>query len=178
MALTPEDGSGVPGADALITLEFCTTFCEGQGLTGWTDNPRSPADDDEAAIRRASTWLSNAWTWKGTRTHGRDQGQAFPRDDLTDGEGEDVGNDEVPIEIQQACAIAAAYERANPGGLSPAVTMTDRIKREKIDVLETEYFAAPQTAAASRPELTQVMDLIGGFLKATSSSLAGRAVRV
>ncbi len=178
MALTVENGTGVAGADALITVEFCTAYCEDHGLTDWTGAVHSPADDDEAAIRRASTWMSNAWTYKGTRTHGRAQGQAFPRESLTDGEGADIPNNEVPVEIQQATAIAAAYERANPGGLSPSVTMVDRVKRERVDVIDTEYFAAPQTAAAARPELTLVMDLIGGLLATGSSnSLVGRAVR-
>lgn len=177
MTLTVEDGTGLANADAFVSLEDCDDYCTAQGLTDWTSATRSPADDDEAAIRRATTWLSNSFTWKGSRVNGRAQALAWPREDVVDDEGEDVAEDEVPIEVEQATCIAAAYERANPGGLTPSVTMVDRVKREKVDVIEVEYAVAPMSAEAARPTLTLVLDMIAGLLAGAQNPLVGTAVR-
>lgn len=168
---------GAADADAFMSVEDCTTFCEARGLTDWTSAARSPADEDEAAIRRATAWLSSAFTWKGSRTNGRTQALAWPREDVEDAEGEEVASDEVPTEIVQACCIAAAYERANPGGLTPNVNLTERVKREKVGPIETEYASVAMSADASRPVLTQVLDVISGLLSSGSNALVGRVVR-
>lgn len=177
MALTVEDGTGLAAADAFVSVADCTTYCTDHGLTDWTGAERSPPEDDEAAIRRATAWLSNAFTWKGYRLNGRSQALAWPRTGVEDDEGEDVASDEVPVEIVQACCAAAAYERANPGGLNPAVTMTDRVRRERVGPLEVEYAASSMTADAARPILTQVMDMVGGLLSTSSNALVGTLVR-
>lgn len=176
MALTVETGAGLADADAFVSVADCTTFCEARGLTGWTERTSDP-DADEAAIRRATAWLSSAFTWKGSRTNGRDQALAWPREDVEDGEGEEVPSDELPVEIVQACCVAAAYERANPGGLTPNVTLTNRVKSKGIGPLRKEYFAAPMSADAVRPVLTQVRDIVSGLLATGSNGLSGRVVR-
>lgn len=178
MALEVEDGTGLANADAFVSVEGCTEYCEAHGLAGWTEVPRSPAADDEAAIRRATSWLSNSFTWQGAKLKGRGQGQAFPRIGVIDEEGNDVPSTEVPIEIVQACCIAAAYERENPGGLTPNVSLIDRVKSEQVASIKVEYVTPPSTADASRPVLLAVVDVISGLLSTTTSSLAGRAVRV
>lgn len=175
MALVVETGAGLSNADAFVSVADCTTYCTNQGLTGWGST--RDADLDEAAIRRATTWLSNSFTWKGSKLNGRAQALAWPRTDVEDEEGEDVASDEVPAEIVTACCIAASYERANPGGLSPNVTLHNRVKSKGIGPLRKEFFAAPLTADAMRPILTQVTDLISGLQAAGSSSLVGRVVR-
>lgn len=175
MALIVEDGTGKADADAFVSVADCTTYCAAQGLSGWGST--RDAGLDEAAIRRATTWLSNSFTWKGYKLNGRSQALAWPRTDAEDEEGEEVASDEVPAEIVQACCIAASYERANPGGLSPNVTLTDRVKREKIGPIETEYASAAMTADAQRPVLTLVLDVVSGLQAAGSNSLVGRAVR-
>lgn len=175
--LIVEDGTGLADANAFASLETVDDYCTAHGLTDWTGESRSPSDDDEAAIRRATTWLSNSFSWKGYKLNGRTQALAWPRTDVEDEEGEDVASDEVPAEIAQACCIAAAYERANPGGLTPSVVMTDRVKRERIASIEVEYASTSNSADAARPVLVLVMDLISGLLSAGSNSLVGTVVR-
>lgn len=175
MTLTVTPGS--PDADAFVSVEDCTAFCAAQGLTDWTGAARSPADDDEAAIRRATRWLSTAFGWKGARTNGRSQALAHPRIDLTDGEGEEIPSDEIAIEVVQACCIAAAAERANPGLLSPAVDLSARIKSETVGPISVEYAAIPNQAELSRPVLLAVGDLIGGLLAGGTNALVGTAIR-
>lgn len=177
MALTVEDGAGNAAADAFVSLEACDAYCIAHGLADWTGATRSPPEDDEAAIRRATAWLSGAFTWKGSKLNGRSQALAWPRVNVTDEEWNEVASDTVPVEIVQACCIAAAYERANPGGLSPAVTIGNRVKSKGVGPLRKEYFAAPMTPEAMRPVLTRVRDVIGGLLSDSSNSLVGRVVR-
>src|SRR5690606_8275036 len=116
MALTVEDGTGKADADAFVSVDDCAAYCADNGLTAWDDGD---ADTWEPAIRRATSWLSTAFTWKGCRANGRSQALAWPRADAEDGEGEAIPADEVPVEIVQACCEAAVYELANPGLLSP-----------------------------------------------------------
>ena len=177
MTLTVEDGTGLAGADAFVSLADCTTYCTAHGLTDWTGQPSSPPDLKEAAIRRATSHLSNAFTWKGYRLNGRSQALAWPRAGVRDQEGEDVASDEVPVEIVQACCEIAARELTTPGFMTPDVTLTDRVKREKVGPIETEYAATPLTAEAAKPIVSLVNDLIGGLLATSSSSLVGTAVR-
>lgn len=176
MALTVETGAGLADADAFVSVADCTTFCEARGLNGWTERTSDP-DADEAAIRRATAWLSSAFTWKGYKLNGRLQALAWPRTDVVDEEDEDVASDEIPAEIVQACCIAAAYERANPGGLTPNVTLTDRVKSEQIGPIRTEYASTSMTADAARPVLTMVLDVVSGLVAVGSNSLSGRVVR-
>lgn len=177
MTLTVEDGTGLAAADAFVSVEDCDTYCTAHGLTDWTDATSDP-DADEAAIRRATTWLSTAFKWSGTKLNGRAQALAWPRVDATDGDGEDIETDEVPAEIVEATCIAAAYERANPGGLAPAVVMADRVKREKVGSLEVEYAGVANTPDAARPVLTRVLDLVDGLIGGGVVAYAGRAVRI
>jgi hypothetical protein len=172
MTLTVEDGTGKANADAFVSLTDCATYCTNHGLTFiGTDTAK------EAAIRRATTYLSQGFSWKGAKLNGRSQALAWPRTDATDGEGDDVDDDEVPAEVVSACCEVAVRELANPGVTSPDVTMTERVRSEAVGPLRTEYAAVPATADAARPVLTLVMDLIGGLLSASSNPLVGSAVR-
>lgn len=172
MALIVEDGTGKADADALSSAAAVAAYAEARGLTFTGDDAAL-----DAAIRRATAYLSASFIWKGERLRGREQALAWPRVCVEDREGWPVPADSVPPEIAQACAELAVYELANPGGLSPAVDQTARVKREKVGPLETEYFDAPLSAEAARPVLTLVNDLVGGLLASGTSAYSGRAVR-
>lgn len=175
MTLTVTPGSAT--ADAFVSLADCDAFCTAQGLTGWTSLAESPPEPREAAIRRATTYLSNAFTWKGTRTNGRAQALAWPRIDVEDAEGEEVGSDAIPVEIVQACCYVAAAEAATPGVMNPTVDLTARVKREKVGPIETEYASVANQAELARPVLLAIGDLIGGLIAGGTNSLVGTAIR-
>jgi len=176
MALTTTPGSET--ADSFATLAACDAYCEAQGLTDWTSVADSPADPKEAALRRATAFLSSAFTWKGTRTNGRSQALAWPRTDVEDGEGEAVASDDIPVEIIQATCLVAAKEVASPGYMNPAVVLADRVKRERVGPIEVEYLGGAMTPEASRPILMQLDDLVSGLVAAgNGGGLAGSAVR-
>lgn len=175
MALTTTPGAS--DADAFVSVADCDTYCAAHGLTGWTGAADSPADVKEAAIRRATAYLSNAFSWKGWKTNARAQALAWPRADVEDDEGNDVASDAIPVEIIQACCHIAAAEVAAPGVMNPTVDLTARVKREKIGPIETEYAGVANQAELSRPVLLVVGDLVGGLIAGGTNALVGTAVR-
>lgn len=80
----------------------------------------------------------------GTKAGGRSQEEEWPRDNAKDTEGNDIPNDEVPREAEYATYEAALRELVNPGSLSPDYVAAERVKREKVDVIEVEYFDQPK----------------------------------
>jgi hypothetical protein len=170
MALIVTPGAG--NADAFVEVADVTAYAAAHGLT-WV----ATTSVAEPAIRRATIALSTGFHWKGYRTSGRAQSLAWPRTDVEDAEGETVNPDSIPAEIFAACCEMAVYEQASPGGLSPTVILTDRVKRERIGQIETEYASSAMTAEAARPILTRVNDLISGLLAGSNNPLVGTAAR-
>ena len=168
MALTVEDGTGLADADAYISLADAEAYYLDFNGTAWTGDDA----DKEAAIRRGARYLDGL-RWKGVRTQKRAQALAWPRYGATDCDGTLIPSGEVPIEVEQANALLAFYELANPGSLDPTVTIATLAKREKVDVIEVEYRGSAPTVQNSRPVVTAAMDLIRcltlgggqGFLK-------------
>lgn len=175
MALTVETGSGSSSADALDTLANVDAYHTARGNTAWTG-----ADAlKEAAIRRASAFLSSSFTWQGLRTHGRDQSLAWPRSGVVDREGYGILSDTIPIEVRQAVAEIALRELVTPGSMTPDFSANALAKREKVGEIEVEYALADLSPAAARPVLLIVNDLIGQFLAkgSASASITGLTYR-
>lgn len=175
MAITVEDGTGLPNADALISVAYADSYHTTRGNTTWTGTDA----DKEKAIVRATFYLTDSFDWLGNKVNARSQALAFPRYGLTDEEGYAVASDAVPDEIQRACAELALRELVTPGTLTPDVTAGDAVKREKIGQIEVEYVSSRTDAASQRPQISIVGPLIKPFLNggATSNRLVGRTVR-
>lgn len=176
MALVVETGTGEADSDAFVSLAYVDDYAADNGLATWSAAASSPADDKEAAIRRATRYLSTAFAWKGTKTNGRSQVLAFPRTDCTDGEGEEIGTDEIPVEIMRACCELAERELATPGYCTPDVVIADRVRNERVGPVSVEY-APSFSAEASRPAILIVQDIVGGLLAGSSNLLVGSAAR-
>jgi hypothetical protein len=175
MALVTTPGSA--SADSFASLAECEAYCLAQGLTDWTGAADSPAEPKEAALRRATAFLSNSFTWKGAKANGRSQALAWPRTDVEDEEGDEVDAETIPVEIVQATCIIAVRELVTPGYMNPAVVMTDRVKSERVGPLAVEYQTTSFGPEAARPVLLQVNDLVGGLVSTTGSAIVGSALR-
>ncbi|MGH8034022.1 MAG: DnaT-like ssDNA-binding protein [Lysobacterales bacterium] len=164
MALVAETGECVPTANAFVTRDELIAYAADY-------QPSVTVPDDtttDAAILRASAWLSSYPDWDGSLSCGRGlQGLAWPRSGVQDCNGEDVEDDVVPPEVMLATYIAALAELATPGLLAPTITPGAQQKRVKVDVIEVEYITPvdqgvggvyPETAL--RPVLTAVRDLL------------------
>lgn len=169
MALTVETGSCVANADAFVSRADFAAYVAAYR----PDLSASVAADDDAtdaAIRRASAWLSTYPDWEGEPTCGRgNQGLALPRKGLTDCNDEEVADDAIPDEVKQATYIASLAELASPGILAPTITPGKQTKREKVDVIEVEYMTPKDQGSfdgttdptvSLRPVLTAIQDLL------------------
>lgn len=181
MALVPEDGTGLANANALASLTYCNTYHSDRGTSTWTGDDA----DKEAAIVRATAYLSEKYDWMGYRLKGRQdsegaQALAWPRQGVIDQEGIYVNTDEIPIEVQKATAELALYELVNPGALDPTYTASGVIKSVKAGPVSVTFENDQTHSGSIRPVLLRVNDLIGQFLKTSSSGnrLSGTSIRV
>jgi hypothetical protein len=180
MALIVEDGTGKADAQSFVSVSEADTYHEGLGNTGW-DSPNGESastEDKEKALRRASRFLSDSFKWKGYPVNGRDQNLAWPRFYVSDDEDYGIDSDEIPIEVKRATYEIALLELVTPGTMTPTVTESQRVKREKVGPLEVEYLATRTDAWADRPVVTKVIDMISPLLRAGARNrLVGKAVR-
>ncbi|WP_426126315.1 DnaT-like ssDNA-binding protein [Pararhizobium sp. PWRC1-1] len=107
--------------------------------------------------------------FSGTRTGGYQQERAWGRKGASTYYGEAIPTGEIPVAIVNASYEAAFLELTNPGSLSPVVTGSSTVKREKIGQLEVEYAASSSTSIAdlvamATPVVTTIEGLLWPFL--------------
>lgn len=173
MALIIEDGTGLSNADSFVSIADADAYHAAIGNSTWTGTD----EVKEQALRRASRFLSDSFKWKGYPVRGRDQSLAWPRFYVEDSEGYGIDSDEIPSEITKATNELALLELITPGTMTPTVTLSERVKREKVGPLEVEYLNAGVDAWADRPVVTKVIDLVGGLLRPGGSRLQGQSFR-
>ncbi|MBU2233182.1 MAG: hypothetical protein KKG69_18100 [Alphaproteobacteria bacterium] len=92
------------------------------------------------------------------------QERAYPRTGAT-AYGSAVASDVIPTAIINASYAAAWHEASNPGSLAVAATASRAVKRKKIDVIETEFFAGSGNVAADATvRISAVEGLVAPFL--------------
>lgn len=178
MSLVVEDGTGRPDADAFASREHVTAYHALRGNADWAD-PSHTDEDRDAAIRRATFFLSDGYPWLGLRRWGRQQRLAWPRLDVRDAEGWDVPANVVPREVQDATAEVALRELLFPRSMAPEVVFADRVKRERVEgAVEVEYELS-DSAEDSRPRLLVVDQLLASLVGARGgASLSGISCRI
>lgn len=107
--------------------------------------------------------------FSGKRTGGYQQERAWGRTGASTYYGEAIPSGEIPVAIVNASYEAAFLELTNPGSLSPVVTGSATVKREKIGQLEVEYAASSSTSIAdlvamATPIVTTIEGLLWPFL--------------
>lgn len=103
----------------------------------------------------------------GVKATGRDQLLAWGRIGACDIDGTPIPDGVVPIEVEHATYEAALRELVQPGYLSPDYVPAQVIKREKVDVLETEYMGASGgTENPQQPVATLIRNIIAPLLVA------------
>lgn len=163
MALIPEDGTCVADANAFVTRAV---------FLAWAADYRPDLDVSDtaavdAAIIRASSWLSTFPDWEGRRTCGRNQGLSWPRENVTDCDGNTIPDDVVPLEVQQATNAASVVELTAANSLTPVITPGQQVKRVKVDVIEQEFMTPVEQGIGDedpldtlRPMVAQVLDYL------------------
>lgn len=164
MALTVETGQIISGAESYVSAADATTYHAARGNAAWTGTDAVK----EAALLKAAAYLDGHYCnrFKGTKYQPLDQNMQWPRIEVViDGFVLDV--DVIPQRLKDAqCELALIALSAD---LAPNVAAG--IKREKVDVLETEYFAG---APAGTTVYTAVNNLLADLLKPLNSTDAVR----
>lgn len=126
--------------------------------------------EKDAAMQRGSLAIDRYERFfSGTRTGGYSQERAWGRTGATTYYGEAIPPGEIPVAIINASFEAAFLELTNPGSLSPVITGSSTVKREKVGQLEVEYAAASSTSvtdmiAMATPVVTVIEGLLWPFL--------------
>lgn len=157
MALIIYDGTNPTTAEALASVTDCSTFAAayyGHSLSG------SDADK-EAAIRRANAYMMSL-PWVDSPTYGLEQTVPFPRG----------GSDKIPWQVVSAQHKFARAEFIKLNALSPNVSASEQVTREKVGPLEVEY-AEPKSADAAQVLVTDALRDLKPFLKPTALAQMG-----
>lgn len=156
MALTIEDGSGVPGANSYVSVAEIKSFNEARGIS----LPADDADIEKLAVEAFDYVESYRSQLQGKKTNPDpdEQSAQWPRSGVVI-DGWTVPTIRIPTELKNAQCRAASYAYSD-GPLMPSQTGAGVVK-EKIDVLEVQY-AEPQATGGlpvtpSFPEVDNYM---------------------
>lgn len=170
MALTVEDGSGVTGADAYISLADAEALYLSRNGTAWSGTDTLK----EAAIRRATSFVDSL-RFVGSPVGKRAQALQWPREDATDRNGFDIAEDELPEEVETATGILAFVELETPGALTPEIDRTGLVKSETVGPISVEYIGNPATIDYQRITITAAMDILEPLIVGRGTQFLGRA---
>lgn len=133
--------------------------------------PDGTTEPQKTAARQRGSLVIDRYErfFSGTRTGGYSQERAWGRTGATTYYGEAIPAGEIPVAIINASYEAAFLELTNPGSLSPVVTGSSTVKREKVGQLEVEYAASSSTSVAdmvamATPVVTTIEGLLWPFL--------------
>ncbi len=169
MAFTIETGSGIPGANAYVTVAYVSTHHSDRNNTAWTD---FTSPEQQAAIIRASEYIDKRFgrQFRGVRKL-KEQGLEWPRTNAYDNDGFSLsGVDDLPRQIEKATAeyaIRAAIcgtlapdaplpvpkqDLTDSSGDRPAQSATGQItrKKEKVGPLEEDTWYETTTQALGK----------------------------
>lgn len=104
-----------------------------------------PIDAPTAAVlrQRGSSYLDATYApklWCSAKTGGFDQEREWPRTRALTAGGTEIDPNTVPSAWVRASYRAAWLEASSPGSLSASINTSERVKRQKADVIEREFF--------------------------------------
>ncbi|MBY8918818.1 hypothetical protein KUG85_04750 [Nitratireductor sp. L1-7-SE] len=149
-----------------------------QGFQDWaTENGYTvPSGTVAAARQRGSAYIDAVYgdRFFGQPAGGIDQERAWPRVGATDKWGNAIASDVVPLRVVNASYHATLQEMETPGSLEPVVVAAERVKREKVGPLETEYMdgSAGDAVTSATPLLASVEGLLEPLLTSSLNDLA------
>jgi len=171
MPLIVETGEGLANADSYVSVDQFNAYRQGVYGSAAGETPELV----EAALRRATMYIDLKYIdkWIGYRTTGRTQALAWPRTVTNRGYREFLGIDEIPREIIQATCEAAIRELSSPGSLMPDYVSAERIIREKVGPIETQYAASGSPV----PQVPIIDNLLRSLVSASAGSMTVFAQR-
>jgi hypothetical protein len=159
-----EDGTGKADAQSLVTAAELVAYASVRGIT----IPQTTLEQEQLLVRAMDYLESRESDLSGNRSTTA-QALAWPRSGVYIN-GVLFPSDEVPVQAKRA-QLVAAIESNSTDLLAPT---GKNIKREKVDVLETEYFNGGSQGDGSYPAIdAQLLPL----LSSGSSDLSFEIIR-
>jgi hypothetical protein len=151
-----ENGSLVANANSFVTRDDVLAYCVNRGYSfSLTDTALA-----DAAVIKGADWLKNTMrlNYRGSlRT--ATQTMPWPREDASMYRGPSIANTVVPQCVKDAqCELA--YRAFAGTNLQPDLARGGATKREKLDVIEVEYFPG----APSETVLQSVLGMLAPVL--------------
>lgn len=144
MALIVEDGSIVANANSYVSLVDVENYAALRGLSTWTGTDAVK----EAAIINAMDYIESQ-NYKGFPAQSS-QALRWPRAGVIV-EGNELAYNSIPYRVRGALCSLAVEQIS--GDIMPSLDRGGAVKREKVDVLEVEYFSgAPTSTVYQRAE--------------------------
>jgi hypothetical protein len=142
-------------------------------LNGYVLSVSAPAP---AILRqRGSVYIDGLYgeRFTGSPTGEHAQERQWPRTDAVFGRaGTAIDENTIPAQVIEASYFAAYQEGLSPGSLSVSASGAGRVKRQKVDVVEREFFEGSGNAAAdATPVFSQIEGLLAPLLMASATSL-------
>lgn len=160
--LITENGNGLPDANSYCDLDFALEYCTMKGYSDWQKLSES---EQKIYLIRGTEFVDNYYEWKGFR-RSKNQSMAFPRVELYDSDHYEVEG--IPERLKKAC-IEAAWLNASSGTETLFTTEDEngKIKRQKVDRLEVEYFEKSSSSRTNSSEIdyTSIYDILNKLLK-------------
>ena len=100
----------------------------------------------------------------GSPTGGAGQEREWPRTDATDRYGTAIEADTVPQRVIDASYMASYQLAVSPGSLSVVVDPAKRVKRQKVDTIEREFFDPGDASAAAAPVMSAIEGILAPLL--------------
>lgn len=168
MSIIVEDGTIVTGAESYVTVDSADAYHSSRGNADWSGLDQVK----EAALRKAASFLDGYYRgrWKGYRVDPLNQRMEWPRESVCvdDVQSSIYGalclpSNVIPDRVKDAqCELAL---RAMSSDLAPDID--GNIARERIDVIETEYFPG---FGPGRPEYRAVEMLLSDLVRPRGSN--------
>ena len=159
-SLIVEDGSVIAGANTYQSLASISTYCSDMGYTAWASLSTA---NQTSAVFRGMAYIESK-SYKGMRTSsgsgfGSSENQVleWPRAYVYDRNNALIYNNVIPRNLKKALSEAAYREGQSVRSLQPDLVRGGRVKRKKIDVLETEW--------TSGAPVQNTLTIINGYLQ-------------
>ena len=174
MLIVYETGEGIPHANSYIDNSDVDSYLVSSGKIKWDE-----LSDDEKKDRliTASQFIDNSFNWVGIRKT-FEQGLSWPRLNVMY-QGHEVPDTIIPVQIRKACILALNLLIEN--GIDFFISTGEgSVKREKLAVMEQEYFAPKDERSSSgmMSDFTDINNLLRGFyVKANNGMIIAEVLR-
>lgn len=146
MALVVETGAGLANANAYVDVAFVDAYAGIMGLAAWLALNTTAK---ETAIARATMHVNdgNRYPYVGVKRT-QEQALLWPREGAVERDGQAIASTSIPYQLKNATAELAGLLGTGTS-TQTVVSTSGAIKREKVDVLETEYFSSEEITGST-----------------------------